>query len=78
MHPSDLALWPGSAIHVGLGLWRLLPVGWWFFELAFIAVCLAYYVRRSRAVGDFGHRAGVVAMIVVLLHVANSPWLAPH
>ena len=22
MHPSDLALWPGSSIHLGFGLWR--------------------------------------------------------
>ena len=37
MHPSDLALWPHSSIHVGLVLWQRLPVGWWFVELAFIA-----------------------------------------
>jgi membrane-bound metal-dependent hydrolase YbcI (DUF457 family) len=78
MHPADLALWPNAGIHVGLGLWRLFPVGWWFFELTFILLCLAYYYRRSRAVGGFGHRVGGVALVVLLLHVVNSPWLAPH
>jgi hypothetical protein len=78
MHPGDLALWPGSRIHIGLGLWRLLPVGWWFFELAFVAVCLAYYYRRSRALGGFGHRAGAIAVVMLVLHLVNSPWLAPH
>lgn len=37
MHPPDLALWPNSAVHLGLGLWQRLPTGWWFFELAVIA-----------------------------------------
>src|ERR671914_2830352 len=26
MHPPDLAIWPNSATHVGLGLWRALPI----------------------------------------------------
>ncbi len=47
MHPPDLALWPGADIHLGLGLWKSMPTGWWFVELAFVAGCLAYY--RSRA-----------------------------
>jgi hypothetical protein len=76
MHPPDLALWPGSQTHLGLGLWRLLPVGWWFVELAFIALCLAYYYRRSRLVGGFGYRFGGVAGVLLALHIANSPWLA--
>src|SRR5258706_10922891 len=27
MHPPDLALWPGSSIHLGFGLWKSMPVG---------------------------------------------------
>lgn len=77
MHPADLALWPGSRVHLGLGLWRLLPTGWWFFELAFIFACLAYYHHRSLAKGGFGHRFVPIAVVVFLLHVVNSPWLLP-
>jgi hypothetical protein len=32
MHPADMALWPGSSIRLGMGLWRTLPTGWWFVE----------------------------------------------
>jgi hypothetical protein len=78
MHPADLALWPGSRVHLGLGLWRLFPVGWWFFELGFIGLSLAYYYRRSRTLRTFGHRGAAIVVVIVFLHVANSPWLAPH
>jgi len=78
MHPSDLALWPNSSTHVGIGLWTRFPIGWWFFELAFIALCLAYYRRRSRTLGGFGYRFWGIVAVLVTLHVVNSPWLAPH
>ena len=54
MHPADLALWPGSNIHLGLGLWRLLLTGWWFVELSLVVVLLGYYWRRSKTDGSFG------------------------
>jgi hypothetical protein len=65
---------PGAA---PLGLRRLFPTGWWFFELGFIALCLAYYYRRSRVEGGFGHRVGAIALVILVLHGVNSPWLAP-
>lgn len=77
MHPHDLALWPHSPAHVGLGLWTFHPPFWWIFELAFVAVCLAYYVARARRLGGFGGRAWGVVAVVVVLHVVNSPWLSP-
>lgn len=77
MHPPDLALWPHAAAHLGIGLWRSLPVGWWFVELAFIAAACGYYVARARRLGTFGGRAAWVCAVVVLLHVTNSPWLSP-
>jgi hypothetical protein len=77
MHPGDLALWPHAATHVGLGLWRAWPIGWWFFELAFIALCAVYYVSRARRIGGFGGHAWIAAAVIAALHVANSPWLSP-
>ena len=77
MHPADLALWPSASAHVGFGLWRLLPTGWWFVELGFIGACFAYYYRRSRLVGTFGYRAWAVLAVIVVLHLVNSPWLMP-
>lgn len=76
MHPPDLALWPGSAAHLGLGLWRALPTGWWFVELAFVMAAGAYYVLASRACPTFGGRAQAVVAVVLILHIANSPWLS--
>ncbi len=76
MHPADLALWPGSAAHLGLGLWRTLPTGWWFVELTVIAAGLVYYWRRACLDGSFGGRATAVVVTVVILHVMNAPWLA--
>jgi uncharacterized membrane protein YphA (DoxX/SURF4 family) len=77
MHPPDLALWPNSDVHVGLGLWRALPIGWWFAELAVILVLCAYYVSRARRSDLFGGRPLAVAFVVILLHICNSPWLSP-
>jgi hypothetical protein len=77
MHPGDLALWPFSPVHLGLGIWTFHPPLHWFFELAFIAACLAYYLVRSRKLQSFGGRAWAVCLVIALLHVVNSPWLSP-
>lgn len=76
MYPHDLALWPGSGVHLGLGLWRILPQGWWFVELAFVAACGAYYWLAARRDGAFGRYAGWAVGVVVALHLFNSPWLS--
>ncbi len=75
MHPHDLALWPGSHSHVGLGLWTVIPKGWWWFELGFIAFCCSYYLWKSRSDDSFGRNAQWASVLIVLLHVANAPWL---
>jgi len=77
MHPGDLALWPHSAAHIGFGIWTFHPPFWWFFELAFIALCLTYYVARAKKLQTFGGRAWAVVAVVAILHVVNSPWLSP-
>jgi membrane-bound metal-dependent hydrolase YbcI (DUF457 family) len=77
MHPGDLALWPYSNAHIGLGIWRLFPTGWWVFELAFIVLCSAYYLARAKTLKTFGGRGFLAVGVVVLLHVTNSPWLSP-
>lgn len=76
MHPADLALWPHSSVHVGIGLWRLFPVGWWWIELAFIAAGCTYYAIQARRSDTFGGHALWACAVVMLLHVVNSPWLA--
>lgn len=77
MHPGDMALWPGSAVHLGFGLWRVLPNGWWWVELGVIALGLSYYWYRARVERSFGGRAWAVVLVVLILHVVNSPWVSP-
>ena len=77
MHPADLALWPGSSVHLGIGIWRLFPTGWWLIEACFIAVCFLYYWSRSRSVATFGEHPFWILVVLLALHVVNSPWLAP-
>lgn len=76
VHVPDLALWPGSGTHLGLGLWTAMPTGWWFVELGVIAAGWTYYWRRSRAEGTFGGHAFWIALVLLVLHVLNSPWLS--
>lgn len=76
MHPPDLALWPGSSAHLGFGLWRSLPLGWWFVELAVIAAGWGYYAWRSRGSPTFGGRPVAVVLALLAFHGLNSPWLS--
>ncbi len=76
MHPPDLALWPHSVTHLGFGLWRALPVGWWFVELGAVAAGCWYYWHRSRSDRSFGGRALTVVAVILVLHLLNSPWLS--
>jgi hypothetical protein len=76
MHPPDLALWPNSSVHLGLGLWTSLPNGWWVVELAVVAAGWGYYAWKSRGSPFFGgHPLGVAAALLVF-HLLNSPWLS--
>jgi hypothetical protein len=76
MHAPDLALWPGSRTRLGLGMWYAMPVGWWFFELAVILAGCTYYVWRTRRTPSApGRRVMAVALVIVALHVINSPWI---
>ncbi|MDH3208196.1 MAG: hypothetical protein OEO79_16460 [Gemmatimonadota bacterium] len=76
MHPLDMALWPNSEVHLGFGLWRALPVGWWFVELVVVAAFGGYYLHRARRSDEFGRRPVLALLVVLLLHASNSPWLS--
>jgi hypothetical protein len=76
MHPPDVALWPYSGAHLGFGVWRLVPNGWWFLELSVIVALWAYYWRKSRRDPSFGRRPFAALAVLLFLLVFNSPWLS--
>ena len=76
MHPADMALWPNSHAHLGLGLWQLLPTGWWFVELLVIVAGWGYYWRRSSGSDTYGAHPIAIGLVLLALHLFNSPWLS--
>lgn len=74
VHNGDLALYPHSHEHLGLGLWGRLGTTAWALEGAFAAM-LALYAWRANA------RRGVSSLWPVLvlagLFVQMSPWFSP-
>lgn len=74
---SDVALWPNSSARIGLDLWRILPTGWWFVELALVAGGIVYYWQRLRKKGSLRWPGWVLAAFVLIVHILNSPWLSP-
>lgn len=77
MHPPDLALWPGSTVHLGFGLWRSLPSGWWLVELAVVIAACAYYIRQAGRSDAFGGRPLAASGVILALHLFNAPWISP-
>jgi hypothetical protein len=77
LHPADMPLWPGSGTYLGLGFLRTLPHGYWFIELAVLVSCWVYYWRRGKADPSIGGRPFAVAIVLIVLHLFTSPWLAP-
>lgn len=76
MHPPDLALWPDSSVHFGLGLWTSLPTGWWVVELGVVVAVWAYYAQKSQGSQAFGGRPFAVGVALLAFHLFNSPWLS--
>lgn len=68
VHNGDLALWPGSAVKLGLYLWQLFPVGSWFVELAIVALLSAIGIALGWRNARIPPRAwrGVLVMLAVL------------
>lgn len=67
MHRPDLQLWPGSAMRVGLGAWRSIPLTI-FLELAVFGFGLVVYLRTTRARDRIGNWAlwGMAAVLLLI------------
>jgi hypothetical protein len=72
--PADVAqltLWPGSSARIGLGLWRIMPIGSWFIELAIVLALGAYFVMRARRDPAVSTRPLLALGIVLAVHVSH-------
>lgn len=74
MHNNDLALYPFSAEHFGLGAWGKLGTLSWVLEGLFAATLTAYAYRAS---AKRGAHWGWVCVAMGVLFLNLSPWLSP-
>jgi hypothetical protein len=72
---AQLTLWPGSSARLGLGLWRTMPTGSWFVELAIVLALAAYFVVRARRDPAVSTRPLLLAGVVLGVHVAHFAFL---
>lgn len=74
MHNNDLALYPYSVAHMGLGAWGKLGTASWVLEGVFSAILIAYACRKASQRGEDWTWPAVL-MGVTFLNL--SPWLSP-
>lgn len=74
LHNHDMALYPGSPLHLGFGLWETLGIHSWILEGLFSAILAAYFWRANAARGVKSHWP---CLLLVVLFIQNSPWLSP-
>lgn len=74
MHNADLALYPFSTLHLGMGMWGKLGTMSWIIEGLFVAVLAGYaYLSSMRRGVDL--RWPMVVMVLAFINL--SPWLSP-
>ena len=74
MHDADLAIYPNSTDHLGLGLWRTLGAWSWGLELVVSLGLLAYAWKKD---GEHDRRSPWATAFIGLLALQLSPWLSP-
>ena len=75
MHAPDLQLWPGSAVRLGFGAWRSIPLTIVLELLVFLGG-LAVYLRTTRARDRTGEWA-LWSMVIFLLLIFFSAYVSP-
>jgi membrane-bound metal-dependent hydrolase YbcI (DUF457 family) len=48
IHPKDLALYPHSTIHLGMGLWSIGRFNYWLVETCILIILMIVYARGAR------------------------------
>lgn len=74
MHNADMALYPFSQQHLGLGLWGKLGIGAWLLEIIFAAALLCYaYIKHQKQ----GENIMWQVLFIGFLAFQMSPWTSP-
>jgi hypothetical protein len=68
IHPKDLALYPHSTIHLGLGLWSIGRFNYWLVETAILVVLTIVYVRGARVHKLSISRIAGTCLLLLVLH----------
>lgn len=69
IHPQDLALYPHSAIHLGLGLSNVTKQTYWWAQLGVLAVLAAVYVQGARRQRVPGNLIAATCVVLATLHL---------
>jgi len=68
IHPKDLALYPHSTIHLGMGLWSIGRLRYWIVESCLLVVLMAVYIRGALKNGLPLKQAAGTCLLLVALH----------
>jgi len=74
-HRKDLALYPHSSLHLGLGLWSISigPVRTWWIELAVVIALSLVYIRGALKAGMAWRKVAWSAGYVFAYHILLAP-----
>jgi hypothetical protein len=69
IHPKPLALYPHSAVHLGLGLSQVDRATYWWVQLAVLAALTLLYVHGARRQQVPARLVAASALVVLSLHL---------
>ena len=73
VHPKDLALYPHSTVHLGIGLSGIPVMDYWLVQLAVVLLLLGAYVAGARRLRVSGKAIAASCALVLGWHVALIP-----
>jgi membrane-bound metal-dependent hydrolase YbcI (DUF457 family) len=73
VHPKDLALYPYSSVHLGVGLSGTAPMNYWYIQLAVVLVLLAIYVAGTRRLRVAPKPVVSSCVLILGWHIALMP-----
>ena len=68
IHPKDLALYPHSTIHLGLGLWSIGRFNYWLVESCVLLVLMVFYIRGAHSNRLSVTRIATTCLLLLGLH----------